>query len=69
VDGHLRVKRLLQTNEFSCTIHSQRKVDNKTIISKIRNESISFSKRMQGDICGPIHPPCGSFHGFDWCIN
>jgi len=62
---HLRVKRLLQTNEFSCTIPSQRKVDNKTITRKNRNESILFSKRMQGDICGPIHPPYGSFHGFD----
>ena len=35
-------------------------VDNKTITRKIRNESISFSERIQGDICGPIHPPCTS---------
>jgi len=65
VDTHLRVKRLLQTNEFSCTVHSQKKVDNKIITRKIINESISFSKRIQGDICGPIHSPCGSFHDFD----
>jgi len=31
------------------------KVDNKTITRKIRNESISFLERIQGDICGPIH--------------
>jgi len=32
VDTHLRVKnKILQTNEFSCTVRSQRKVDNKTI--------------------------------------
>ena len=37
------------------------KVDNKTTTRKIRNESISFSEWIQGDICGPIHPPCGSF--------
>jgi len=37
------------------------KVDNKTIIRKNRNESISFSEQIQDDICGPIHPPCGSF--------
>jgi len=37
------------------------KVDYKTITKKIRNGSISFSERIQGDICGPIHPPCGSF--------
>ena len=36
------------------------KVDNKTT-RKIRNASISFSKEIHGDICGPIHPPCGSF--------
>jgi len=50
--------KLLQTNEFSCTICSQRKVDIKVITRKIRNESISFSERIQGDICGSIHPPC-----------
>ena len=31
---------------------------------KIRNELISFLERIQGDICGPIHPPCGSFRYF-----
>ena len=31
---------------------------------KIRNESISFLERIQGDICGPIHPPSGSFRYF-----
>jgi len=65
VNTHLRVIRLLQTNEFSYTVRSQRKIDNKTITRKNRNQSISFSKRMQCDIYGLIHPPCGSFHGFD----
>jgi len=37
------------------------KVDNKTITRKIRNQSISFSKQIHGDICGPIHLPYGSF--------
>jgi len=62
-------KKLLQTNKFSCTTCSQRKVDNKTITRKIRNESISFSKRIQGDIYGPIHPSCGSFRYFMILIN
>ena len=31
---------------------------------KIRNDSISFLERIQGDICGPIHPSCGSFRYF-----
>jgi len=36
-------------------------VDNKTITRKIRFESISFSKRINDDIFGPIHLPCESF--------
>jgi len=35
-------KKILQTNEFLCTIRSQRKVDIKIITRKIKNESISF---------------------------
>jgi len=27
----------------------------------MKNESISFSERIKGDICGPIHPPSGTF--------
>ena len=29
--------------------------------AKIRIESPTFLERIQGDICGPIHPPCGPF--------
>ena len=31
---------------------------------KVNNESPAFLERIQGDICGPIHPPCGPFHYF-----
>ncbi|KAH1098446.1 hypothetical protein J1N35_015367, partial [Gossypium stocksii] len=31
---------------------------------KINYESITFLERIQGDICGPIHPPCGPFRYF-----
>ncbi|GJS56942.1 disease resistance CC-NBS-LRR class family protein [Tanacetum coccineum] len=31
---------------------------------KIKNESPMFLERIQGDICGPIHPPCGPFRYF-----
>ena len=27
-------------------------------------ESTVFLERIHGDICGPIHPPCGPFHYF-----
>jgi len=40
-----------------------KKVDNKTITRKIRNESISCLERIQDDICGP-NPSCGSFRYF-----
>jgi len=63
--GHpLKIKNLLQINEFSCIVRSQRKVDNKIITRKIRNESILFLERIQGDICGSIHPLCESFRYF-----
>ena len=32
--------------------------------SKIQNESPMFLERIQGDICEPIHPPCGPFRYF-----
>ena len=32
--------------------------------AKINFESIHFLERVQGDICGPIHPPCGPFRYF-----
>ncbi|GJW81459.1 retrovirus-related pol polyprotein from transposon TNT 1-94, partial [Tanacetum coccineum] len=31
---------------------------------KVENESPMFFERIQGDICGPIHPPCGPFRYF-----
>ena len=64
--GHpLKNQKFLQSNDFSCIACSQRKVDNETINRKIRNESISFlDKKIQCDICGPIHPLCWSFRYF-----
>jgi transposase InsO family protein len=32
--------------------------------NKIENESSLFLERIQGDICGPISPPCGPFRYF-----
>jgi hypothetical protein len=32
--------------------------------AKIGDESLIFLERIQGDICGPIHPPCGPFRYF-----
>jgi hypothetical protein len=32
--------------------------------NKIENKSSLFLERIQGDICGPISPPCGPFRYF-----
>ena len=63
--GHpLKSQKLLQSNDFSCTACYQGKLIIRPLPEKIRNESISFLERIQCDICGPIHPPCGSFRYF-----
>ena len=63
--GHsLKNQKLLQSNVFSCIACSKRKVDNKTITRKNRNESISYLEQIQGDIYGLMHPSCESFGYF-----
>jgi len=63
--GHsLKSQKLLQSNDFSCTACSHGKLIIRPSLEKIRNESISFLERIQGDICGPIHLSCGSFRYF-----
>ena len=41
-----------------------KKINHETITSKIKTESPIFLKRIQGDICGPIHLLCGPFQYF-----
>ena len=48
-------------NEFSCEACSQGKLIVRPSINKIMSESPVFLERIHGDICGPIHPPCGPF--------
>ena len=63
--GHpLKSHQILQTNNFSCVACSQGKLIIRPSYSKIGRESITFLERIQGDICGPIHPPCGPFRYF-----
>ena len=47
-----------------CTACSLEKLILRPSPSKIQNESPIFLERIQGDICGPIHPPCGPFRYF-----
>ena len=60
------IQKILSLDDYSCSAHSQRKLIIKPSPSKIYIESPSFLERIQGDICGPIHPPCGPFR-YLWC--
>ena len=51
-------------NELSCEACSQGKLIVRPSINKIMSESPVFLERIHGDICGPIHPPCGPFRYF-----
>jgi hypothetical protein len=63
--GHqLKSREILQSNKFSCTSCSQGKLITRPSPTKIGNESLNFLERIHGDICGPIHPPCGPFRYF-----
>ena len=70
--GHpLKNQKILLPNEYSCAACSRGKV--RPSFTKVIYESLVFSKRIHGDRCGPIHPPCGPFHYFmiliDACIR
>ena len=51
-------------NEFSCDPCSQCKLIVRPSFNKIIFELLIFLERIHGDICGPIHPPCGPFRYF-----
>ena len=60
----LKNQKILKTSEFCCAACSQGKLILRPSPVKIGFESPEFLERIQGDICGPIHPPCGSFRYF-----
>ena len=47
-----------------CTSCSLGKLITRPSPLKVEKESPMFLERIQGDICGPIHPPCGPFRYF-----
>jgi hypothetical protein len=63
--GHpLKNQKILLPSDYPCAECSQGKLVVKPSPSKVIVESPSFLQRVQGDICGPIHPPCGPFRYF-----
>lgn len=63
--GHpLKNQKILQFKDFTCAACSQGKLIISPSLTKVGVESPAFLERIQGDICGPIHPPCGPFRYF-----
>ena len=60
--GHpLKNQKILMPNDYNRVACSQGKLIIKPSVTKVEYESPAFLERIQGDICGPIHPPSGPF--------
>ena len=60
--GHpLKGQQIFQMNKVSCEAYSLSKLITRPLLAKIESKSHLFFERIQGDICGPIHQPCGLF--------
>ena len=60
--GHpLKNRKILMPNDYNCVACSQGKLIIKPSFTKVEYESPTFLECIQGDICGPIHPPSGPF--------
>ncbi|XP_056844750.1 retrovirus-related Pol polyprotein from transposon TNT 1-94 isoform X2 [Raphanus sativus] len=63
--GHsMKTQDLYQSNKMTCAACALGKLIIRPSPTKIDKESPKFLERIQGDICGPIHPPCGPFYYF-----
>ncbi|GJZ53702.1 copia protein [Tanacetum coccineum] len=61
----LKDRKILQMDKMApCTSCSLGKLIARPSPLKVEKESLVFLERIQGDICGPIHPPCGPFSYF-----
>jgi hypothetical protein len=60
----LKNQKILLLSDYPCAACSQGKLVIKPSPSKVIVESPSFLQRIQGDICGSIHPPRGPFKYF-----
>ena len=68
--GHpLKNQKILLSSDYPCIACSQGKLIVRPSHTKVFVESPKFLEPIQGDISGPIHPPCGSFRYFMVLIN
>ncbi|XP_074369756.1 uncharacterized protein LOC141711251 [Apium graveolens] len=64
-NGHsLKDFKVLSNNDLPCSACSLGKLITGPFPVKVRLESPTFLERIQGDICGPIHPSSGPFRYF-----
>lgn len=62
--GHTLKENRFFPQHLTCTACSQGKLITRPSPVKVSKETLNFLERIQGDICGPIHPPCGTFRYF-----
>jgi hypothetical protein len=63
--GHgIKTTHFLKPEDFLCTSCAKGKLIIKPSYQKLKDESLSFMERIQGDICGPIHPLSGPLRYF-----
>ena len=63
--GHpLKTQKIIPQDELHCSACSLGKLIVRPSPVKLQIESPKFLERIQGDICGPIHPSSGPFRYF-----
>ena len=60
----LTSRQILVTDGYTCAACSKGKLIIRSSFKNVTFESLAFLVRIQGDICGPIHPPSGPFRYF-----
>ena len=60
----LKNQKILMPNYYNYVACSQGELIIRPSFTKVEYESPTFLERIQGDICGPIHPPRGPFRYF-----
>ena len=64
-NGHpLTSRQILVIDGYTCASCSKGKLIIRPSFTKVTFESPAFLERIQGDICGPIHPPSRPFRYF-----
>ena len=63
-NGHTLKEKRIFPKHLTCVACSQGKLISRPSPVKVTKEMINFLERIQGDICGPIHPPSGTFRYF-----